>query len=83
PLIEAIAKGNYSAAQTLLERGAPPSAVYMNKDPAEQGFQGLSTTPLRVAIMSGSPAMVDLILSAGAEVNALHSKSMTPLHLAA
>lgn len=72
PLHAAIYAGNITAVDLLLKYHANPSLA----DPSTE------FTPLHMAAASGSLAIVQRLLAAGAEVNALNVDGFTPLDMA-
>jgi len=72
-LADAAKRGDRSTVRALVRRN--PAAV---KAPEADG-----TTPLHWAVVSGDGAIVDLLLKAGADVNARNRYGITPLALAA
>lgn len=66
PLMEAVKQGYTSVIQYLLERGANPNLV----------FEG--TTPLHLAVISGSLGAVKVLVEAGADLLVRDIEGMTP-----
>ena len=65
--------GDITAIQSHVERGGD----------LNQGDPGFGSTPLSIAALYGHVAAVDLLLQAGADVNARNRDGGTPLHAAA
>ncbi len=67
--------GKVNTAQSLIAAGAPVSEVYVrHMPPPAQG-----TTPLHEAVRSGNPAMAELLIANGADVNVIPSFGSTAL----
>ena len=66
--------GRHTAAERLLDAGADPCAVSRNS---------LSNTPLHAALAGSHTEVALLLISRGADVNALDAGRHTPLHIAA
>lgn len=88
-LIDAITKGSIDDVKELLENGANPDDTWIEtitnlKSPELESYvQALSdATPLRYAIRSDSPEMVELLLKCGALPNRLDTHGRTALHYA-
>lgn len=88
PLLLAAGYGNLEATKLLLGKGAKVNAVTLTAalfpiDDPKSGPVGLHNfTPLLVAMPHASPALVQTLLDAGADVNAKDSRNMTPLMFA-
>ena len=67
--------GKLDVAQALIAAGAPVREVYVRIMPAP--VQG--TTPLHEAVRSGNPAMAELLINQGADVNAIPAFGSTAL----
>ena len=67
--------GKIDAARALIAAGAPVRATYVRHFPAP--VQG--TTPLHEAVGSGDPAMAELLINRGADVNAIPAFGSTAL----
>ena len=85
PLMNAAAEGNAELVRILLAKGANVNAVSAPKGgEVKNGPIALGLlTPLHLAVASGSGIeAVDLLLAAGAKINAQDVRGMTPLMLA-
>jgi ankyrin repeat protein len=85
PLTMAAAKGNVRFIKALLERKADPNTVSNpeSDEPVKHGPIAIGLiTPLMMAAVSGSSEAVEILLNAGANVNAQDVRGMTPLMLA-
>ena len=59
-------------------------AAMLDADPALlEATNALGKTPLHIAMTSGSPEMIALLINRGANVNAADNTGLTPLHIAA
>src|SRR5260370_2565955 len=82
-LLYAAGHGNAAAVKLLLEKGANPNMSYERENMVRNGPIALTKlTPLMMAPTS-SPEAVQLLIDAGANVNARDGRGMTPLMFAA
>jgi ankyrin repeat protein/beta-lactamase regulating signal transducer with metallopeptidase domain len=79
PLIVAAAHGDLETVRALLEGGAAPNLSQIYRDGSTQ----LPRSPLGAAARGGNPAVVDLLLDAGADANFAPRGDGTPLMIAA
>jgi len=81
-LLYAASHGNAAAVKLLLDKGANPNACYDRTNMVRNGPIALTNlTPLMMAPLS-SPETVQLLIDAGANVNARDGRGMTPLMFA-
>ncbi len=88
PLLLAAGYGNLEATKLLLGKGAkvntvtPTAALFPIADPKSGPVALHNFTPLLVALPHASPALIQTLLDAGADVNAKDSRNMTALMFA-
>jgi len=88
PLLLAAGYGNLEATKLLLGKGAKvntvtsTAALFPIDDPKSGPVALHNFTPLLVAMPHASPALIQTLLDAGADVNAKDSRNMTPLMFA-
>jgi ankyrin repeat protein len=81
-LLYAAAHGNAAAVKLLLDKGANPNTCYDRTNMVRNGPIALTNlTPLMMAPLS-SPETLQLLIDAGANVNARDGRGMTPLMFA-
>lgn len=71
--------------EAILQRDRGTIVWYINEGCPVNDHQvdrGQSDTPLHLAVFTGDPGVVGLLISAGADVNAANFHKQTPLHLA-
>jgi hypothetical protein len=84
PLMHAAGNGNLKAVALLLAKGADVNAITADRaDTVKNGPVAMGyLTALMLAAPAGGPEIVKTLLDAGAKVNALDVRQMTPLMLA-
>ncbi len=83
PLLYAASRANAEAVKLLLAKGADPNVSYTRETLVRNGPIALTKlTPLMMA-PSSSPEVMQILLAAGANVNARDGRGMTPLIFAA
>lgn len=82
PLQAAASHGNIAITRLLLARKARPDAASIRGGEVKHGpIQLRQLTPLMLAAAYGSPELLNLLLDAGANINAKDCRGMTPLML--
>lgn len=75
-LLQAISRRETIRCITLLQQGADPNARYAYPEHAYHDQQ----TPLHAAVYYSQPKIVEILLAAGANPNAVDANNQTPLH---